>query len=378
MANRYALFVCMAAMLGFAKAGLLSRYEAKSDKDYDPSSLFQEALQVVKASKRLDRYDRSMILAEIALNMVEFGLFERAVKVAKDIGNEEYRALAYGDIAAEVSKRGKKKQAHSISVLALKTAMAIKETNYRLTALSKVAFRLADAGFYDLALRAAKIAKNESIVRSKIVDKLAKEGKFEQAKKMAETIGDVSFRLSALKSIALEMARAGMKQQASQVLDEMLKILKEKFKDPIDAVMILREGAEGIAKAGMKEQAKEIFALAVQVAQDIKPEPFSSLSHRAFPELSVVVPLISTMADVGLIDEALESVEKLAKSKSLTLDKAYPQVLHHISVKVAETNQIERALELVSSINHPYHKAISLAAIARVIAIAETARIGTK
>lgn len=65
--------------------------------------------QVLKASKRLDRYDRDMILTEIALDAVEFGLFDRAMIAANSIGDEEDRALIYGGICGGNGKKGREK-----------------------------------------------------------------------------------------------------------------------------------------------------------------------------------------------------------------------------------------------------------------------------
>lgn len=88
---------------------------------------------------------------------------------------------------------------------------------------------------------------------------------------MAMTIDDVPLRLSALRSIVLEMAKTVMKRQASQVLSEIFKIQGGNIEAPIETVRILRDPPEGTAKAGMKEQVKEIFDFAAQAAQDMKP-----------------------------------------------------------------------------------------------------------
>ncbi len=333
--------------------------------------------QVLQLSKGLDEWWRGVILREIALGMAKVGLFDRAVRMASGIKDDKYLAWTYGDIVIEMAKSGRKKQAYSLSNLALRTAISIKQENYRSTALSGVAFSLADAGFYDLALCAAKAAYDEPVVRVKIVKNLVKENRFEEALRIARLIDNVSLRLSALGAVAVKMAESGMRQQSSQVLDE-IKIKKGSIIDAISVVKALHKIAEKVAKAGIKERAKEIFDYALQVAQGIKPEPWSSFAERSCPDLFVIAPVISTMADVGFIDEALEACKKLAESKSLPSREAYPQVLHHISVKLAETGQIERALELARGINQPYHKAVSLAAIARVLLNAKTAHNRTK
>lgn len=332
--------------------------------------------QVLKLARGLkEEWDRDMVLREVALGMAKVGSFERAMKIASDIKDAEYRAWTYGDIVVEISKTGKKQMAHMVSIRALTTAMNIKDTNRRLTALSGVAFRLADAGFYDLALRAAKDSKSEPIVRVRIVENMAKTGKFEEALKVTRTMDDASLRLSALKAIVSEMARLGMQQQTSQALDELLKIWKDNIRDAISAVQTLRKVAEELAKASMREQAREVFEFALLMAQDIKPEPWSSIYERAFPEV-VVASLISSMADVGFIDEALKATEDLAKSKNLRPEELYPQVMRHISVKIAETGKIERALELAHSIRDPLYKTTSLAAIARILLCEKTKHRG--
>ncbi len=324
-----------------------------------------------------EEQDRDTILGEVALGMVKAGLFDRAVKIAGKIKDEERRAFTYGDIAEEMSKIGEKQMAYMLSIRALNIAMGIKQTNRHLTALSGIAFRLANAGFYDLALRAAKNAESEPIVRVWIVENMAKRGEFEKALKAARAIGDTSLRLSALSIIVSEMVRLGMKQQASQALDELLKIPKGSVRDAISAVQTLCKVAKGLAKAGMRERAKEVFEFALQLAQDIKPKLFSSIYEQAFPDV-VVASLISSMADIGFIDKALKATEDLAKSKNLRPGELYPQVMHHISVKMAETGKVERALELAHSINDPLHKATSLAAIARILLCEKTKHSGTQ
>lgn len=321
--------------------------------------------QVLQPIRRLEsKYDRDMVLREVALSMAKVGSFDRAMEIANNIKDAEYRAWTYGDIAAEISKTGEKQMAHIASIRALRTAMNIKDTNRRRMALSSTAFRLADAGFYDLALHAAKNAGKEPIVRVWIVENMAKGGKFEEALKTARAINDALLRLSALGTIVSEMARLGMKQQASQVVKEMLKIPKESIKDAISAVKVLHKTAEAMVGAEVKEQAKEVFNFAIQVARDIKPELWSSIYERANPQV-VVSPLISSIASAGFIDWALQIAEEFPKANpSLPV---HPDVFHNISLELAKVGQIERALKLARSISDSHYKAISLVTIARVL-----------
>jgi tetratricopeptide (TPR) repeat protein len=134
----------------------------------------------------------------------------------------------------------------------------------------------AEAGRYDRALQVTKAIKytgNREQALAAIAVEYAKARRYDQALQVVKSIKSVNdggefFQAEALAAIALLCTKAEPAHQASQILDQVLKVAKP-IEDEDDKAIALAEIASQYAVVGQKDKALQILNQALWRAETI-------------------------------------------------------------------------------------------------------------
>ena len=146
---------------------------------------------------------------------------------------------------------------------------------------------------------------------------MAKEGKIEEALKVAEKIEDRYKRNSAFKEIVLGMVRMGN-------FDAALKVAEKIEEDAYNRDSALKRIALGMLKAGM-------FEKALETAREIKNKRYRAF---AFKEIAL------EMASMGNFDAALKVAEKIKNKRYRS------SAFKEIALQMAKAGVLEEALKM--------------------------------
>jgi tetratricopeptide (TPR) repeat protein len=330
------------------------------------AGMFDRALKIAKA------WWRAEALAAIAGEMAGAGMvegakefFDQALKVAGRIEDAEERAEALREIAAEMAKAGMTDWAKEFFDQALKVAGRIEDAWERAEALREIAREMAKAGMFEQALKVAEAWEWAEA----FAGEMAEAEMFEQVLKavdalwQAEALGAITDlkaaggreRAEALSAIAGEMAKAGMTDWAKEVFDQALKVA-EGIERAWERAEALREIAREMAKAGMLEGAKEVFERALKAAEGIEDAWGRSEALRA---------IAGEMAKAGMFEQAL----KMAEGIERVWERA--EALSAIAEEMAKAGMtdwakevFEQALKVAEGIEDAWLRAGTLIAIA--------------
>jgi len=218
----------------------------------------------------------------------------------------------------------------------------------------------------------------------------ASRGLFEPALEVAEGIRWAGERARALREIAEEMAKAGMKERVKEVFEQALKVaegiedankraraLREIAEEMVKARMFeqalkvaegiewrrawaLREIAKEMVKAGMEEQAKEVFEKALEVAEGIE-----DANKRA----EALIEIAKEMVKAGMEEPALEVAEGIrwAGERARAL-REIAEEMAKAGMKERVKEVFEQALEVAEGIENTIERALALIEIAKEMA----------
>jgi len=145
--------------------------------------------------------------------MVEMGLWEQAMKTAREIKEATWRARALNDIAEKLMEAGREKQAEEFFEQALREAERIESFDLRGRVIGEIAQTMAKAGWFERALQVAEGIENEAVrtmVLWGMAVMLAKKGEAEEAVIIAErTTAERTKELPSVLSVLVERAKAG-------------------------------------------------------------------------------------------------------------------------------------------------------------------------
>jgi tetratricopeptide (TPR) repeat protein len=179
---------------------------------------------------------------------------------------------------------------------------------------------------------------------------MAKAGMFEQALKVAEEIERAEERASALSAIAEEMAMVGMGEQAKEIFDQALKVAEE-IENAFRKAEVLGAIAKAMTKAGMAEWAKEIFEQALKIVAE---------------EERVLVAIAVEMARAGMFEQTLKVAERIkwARGRAEALGAIAKELSRAGMVEQAK-EVFDQALKVVEEIENAWQRAKALEAIAK-------------
>jgi tetratricopeptide (TPR) repeat protein len=243
-------------------------------------------------------------LRVIIEGMIRSGIFEQAIKVAKEIIEAKVQVQALSAIAEKMTKVGMEEQAKEVFDLALKVAERIGEAEDQAWALREIAEKMAEARMFEQALKVA--------------------GGIEKAWLQAGVLG----------VIAEKMAKVGMEERAEEIFDQALK-LAEGIEEAEERAGVLRVVAGGMARAGMREWSEEVFEQALQVVEGIE---------RAWVRAWALGAIAEEMAKAGMFERAIKEIEENEK----TWVKGW--TLKSVIKEMAKKRMFDQALQVVRKI----------------------------
>jgi tetratricopeptide (TPR) repeat protein len=152
-----------------------------------------------------------------------------------------------------MAKAGMEDWAKEVFDQALKVAEEIEDAWWRAVALAAIAEEMAKAGMLDQALKVAEgieDAWEQAWALREIAEGMAKAGMFEQALKVAEGIEDADERARALREIAGEMAKAGEVEGAVSIVEREMAVRTEGLPSVLSALAERARKGDGKSKEG--------------------------------------------------------------------------------------------------------------------------------
>ena len=180
--------------------------------------LFEKSLEVANSIS----YYGYKSLSTIAVELSKSGfterskdIFEKSIKVAKSIRDEEYKSKSLSAIAKELSKSGFKERSKDVFEKSIKVANSIRYDSDKSSALSAIAKELSKSG----------LSKEELVPL------------FEKSIKVANSIRDSYYKSSALSAIEEELSKSDLdKEQMFSLSKEGLKFKIPESKQPLSKI----------------------------------------------------------------------------------------------------------------------------------------------
>jgi tetratricopeptide (TPR) repeat protein len=155
--------------------------------------------------------------------LAETGDFNKALETTGMIEDQSYKVSALTKITGRLIEAEQNEQAKEILSQALETAKEIKTEQFRGLALEEII--VIQAGDFNNVLEVAKTIKSDYSLRS-IVIKLAEVGDFNKALEATDMIEDQLYKVSALSKIAVKLAEAGHNEKAKEILSQALELIR--------------------------------------------------------------------------------------------------------------------------------------------------------
>jgi tetratricopeptide (TPR) repeat protein len=305
---------------------------------------------------------KSEILKDVAVELARAGEIEKArsvflntVTVASSSKiNPRDRSYLLGDIAYELARAGENEMARDVFSDAIKTANSIEASWVKNPALNAIVSRLTKVGEIERALSVS----NSGWAQFSIVNELAKDGNFEKALLTVRSIDNVEARASALRVIAREATKSGMRDISVNVLPKALEAAKS-IEEIRAKTRRLREIAGEFAKLGEIDKAEGIFSIALEAANSIEETPNRSRVNR---------DIAGELAKAGLFERALSIAESIEDDQSRT--SALGKIANELAQaeRVVEADAIFiNAIESASIITDVQTRAFELGNIAHYL-----------
>ncbi|HBK65208.1 MAG TPA: hypothetical protein DD000_17355, partial [Cyanobacteria bacterium UBA11166] len=201
--------------------------------------------------------------------------------------------------------------------------------------LVDITVRLAESGQFPEALPIDDIVRDsdeKGALLATVAGKLARRGKLEDARKIAQTIEYKYFQCVALAEVAIYYNRNEKKELAKDILAQGLEIAEtiSTAKQKSEALSLI---AAKYTETGAGELGKSIFARSLEIAQNI--------SDPQEKESSLFL-IISRLTEVGAVSEALGIANRFK-------DEVKQLAISQIAFKLIEIKDYSQALDLVSN-----------------------------
>ncbi|MEZ8219368.1 NACHT domain-containing protein [Candidatus Fervidibacteria bacterium JGI MDM2 SSWTFF-3-K9] len=307
----------------------------------------------------IEHAKRAQSEEETPLQAWRKGHWERALKTATEIIFERNHKLGtlWGLLLAwEAESKGERDWAKRFLDEVRKRWEGAKLTELGYWQGEMAVFLLGELWQVEGAIEVAGLVLDDESKRD-LATSWASKGLFEQALKVAEGIRWAGERARALSEIAVEMAKAGMKERAKEVFEQALKVA-EGIEDAWWRARALSEIAEEMAKAGM-------FEKAMKVAEGIR---WAGERAGALSEIA------KEMAKVGMKEQAKEVFEQALKvAEGIEDARERAEVLKAIASEMAKAGMFEKAMKVAEGIEYARFRARALSEIAK-----EMAKVGMK
>ncbi len=312
------------------------------------------AIALDTAEKVKEAEDRGCALALVAyymawtrMNEHDEQLFERAIKLAAQSGEQEY-------VAEALAKAGQMERAMKI--------VSKMDADLQAWTLKEIAEFLANAGHFDQALMIAEKIERADMkawALDLIATMMTDAGQLEQALQVAEKIEEAKRKVWALQEIGRKLKEVGAVSQAQQVFDRCFKEMR-RWQWERDRDWAMAEIAKVMAERGL-------FERAIKVAEGIF---FEFERSRAMAEIA------KAMMREGKTEQAKELFERALMNAISIYKGVYPKARAEIAQRMAEVGLKERAKQVLNETmeEEDIHEHITADAL-REIAVA-MARLG--
>ncbi|MBW4548342.1 MAG: hypothetical protein KME25_28475 [Symplocastrum torsivum CPER-KK1] len=320
--------------------------------------------------------EKASLLADIAVQYRALGQSEQAVKIldqalplAQASTNECFKGtptvkVAGGYILAGQEALGKKLLAQAIQIARTQTATGchMSATSPEESLLNR-ASEYAEAGYYDLAVEIMTGVNNPvftPIKMAEVAGHYAKAGLDEQASnvlnqalEIAQRLDNAEYRTLTLRGIASHLIQAGQTQLVPQVLELALKstlaINEAQSRDNAAAMKL--SGMLGIAsqfaEVGQQDRAKELLAQSLPKIR--------TLESKLFP-LQKTLNLVETALQYAALEQNNLAVEMLVEARSSAQAIEEPQTkslaIARVAEGYAEIGNFEMAQQIARSLKN--------------------------
>lgn len=290
---------------------------AKIAEQYAISKQYEQALQVVEnidlSSSTYGSSIRFSVLIKIITKLAKAKQLDLALKLAYQIGDPAYKAIALAKVAENYSYFGKQREAEAFFYRSIKILETVQD---------------------DQIVRIVR--SPQSIALSEISNSYVRLEQYEQAVQVAKMIANKNYQIIALSEIGIGYALKGQTEKAKEILNQAYQIAKsqpeiEKWDYPIRGKTLIKV-ASAYAKAGF-------YAQSLEVINEIGKERERIW---AFIEISDIYIGTGQQKKVNqMLGKAL-STAKMMKSEHEKID-----ALLEIASKYQESKQLEKSNQLV-------------------------------
>jgi tetratricopeptide (TPR) repeat protein len=304
--------------------------------------------------------DAAFTLGRIARQYAHVGQYDEALRVARAVDRDLFRALALADVADSYAQAPARDGISELLTEANRAASSIGEGSLRARALAAIGASYASARQMERASEtlgeAAAFANKEhhSVSGYNLADiaaAYAKAGQYEPGLKIARSIQRVPSRAGALAAIALSYRSIGRQDDAEKLMREALNTARS----PEPSFEI--EALVGIAKrhfqAGDKAGGLMLLADAVDAARKIRDAPSRASAIRLNAEAYVDQDEKTTAA--ALLDEVAGGDTLRARDSSDAAVRGLTLVLNAMALEgtattYAKSSRFEDAVRVANSI----------------------------
>jgi tetratricopeptide (TPR) repeat protein len=284
---------------------------------------YEEAMEV--ASKLPEGEQRADALSSLARSLTQAGRYDEAREVAYKISFDFSRAEALRALMNALSQEGRYEEATDVA-----SELSAGESKAR--ALSDLAAAVAQAGdddrasaLFDEALevvhKLSSFTLGKRFALSSLVDALARTGRYDEAKKAAQSVSEDQDRGDALASVVRALAQVGRYEDAIEVASEL--------PDGERWAWDLRDLVTKLAEAGHYKEARRI-------AYNVPGE---------WPRTQTLSSLARVLAQEGLYEEARKVASELPEIKQRAM------TLSVIASVLAQEGLYEKAKEVAYTIS---------------------------
>ncbi len=271
--------------------------------EYAIAGKFDKALEITRSTE--GKYDD----AQVAVELAKLGKLDEATEFAESIEDPFYKLSILSEIAGQLTIEGKVDEA-------IEVAQSLDE-EYQQGIFSHIVTSLAESGTAEqLKELPQKVPESQrNFILGRVAEELVLKD-FDQAVEILQSVEDDQNKTWVIRNMAVKLTNDGQLEKGLQLS----KLANIPYYDPIKA-NLYREVAVNFAKLGD-------FDRALEVSQIID----ESLRWRALGDIAI------ELAAAGKVKQSLTLVE--------SVDQYQDELLSVIASKLAETGQIDAALEL--------------------------------
>lgn len=283
---------------------------------------------------------QSRVYAQIAMALARAGKTEKSLETLAKIKVPEWRCRALCEAALAVAKGGNKEQAEGLLKEAFRVALQLQEEGFGALALSQVSATLSQLGRRQKSVQLAREAlKSAKKLEPELIEELVPELLANLALVFSvESLALEPYCHGTLALVAATLAEARQTEQALQVVKRLRK------EHPLFRVPALVTVAQAFARAREEAHANEIFQEALRLAEGMEEK---AAATEAFTTLA------QALAEVGRTEES-PTVTKEALQAALQVadTSARDWYLLEASGVFARAGQKKKALQPVCETLH--------------------------